>query len=424
MHASQDYAAFVGIDWADEEHEVYLTADGKNDRCTLSQRAEDLQDWIAGLRTRFGGRPVAVCLEQSRGGLIYALLNVEFLVLFPINPNQLACYRESLAPSRSKDDLTDARLLCQFLAQHHTQLRPWKPDDEATRTLGILCQDRRRWVDERTALGQQLRQRLKDYFPLALQLAGESLYAEWFLRVLRKFPSHQELRRASPQTLKRLLPKKRRVSDDESEDPRLSEIRTAKPLVTDKAVVDGNRLAVLQLVRLIEQLNDTISQYDREIAQRMASHPEAALFQSFPAAGDAMAPRLLVAIGTDRTRYERAEDLQTSSGIAPIRIQSGKSCVVLRRRACSKFIHQTFHEYADHSRKKSAWARAYYKMLRESGKGHNAALRALAFKWQRIIFRCWKSNTPYDEQRHLDQLRLKQVAWLEYLDTPKNTQTI
>lgn len=419
MNTSHEYAAFIGIDWADEKHDVYLMADGKCEHCVVSQRAEDLQAWIADLRQRFDGRLVAVCLEQSRGGLIYALLNYEFLVLFPINPKQLSRYREALSPSGCKGDPADARLLCRFLLEHHKELHSWKPDDQATRALRILCEDRRRWVNERTSLGQRLRQRLKDYFPLALELGGESLYEDWFLRLLEKFPSHQELRRAAPRTLAGILPKRRRVADDEPDDPRVTKIRNATPLVTDKAIIAGNRLAVLQLVKLIQRLNDTIAQYDREVAERMESHPEAALFQSFPSAGEAMAPRLLVAFGTDRTRYTDAQDIQQFSGIAPVQIQSGKSCVVLRRRACPKFCHQTFHEYADHSRKKSAWARAYYRMLRSRGVCHHAALRSLAFKWQRIIFRCWKNNTPYDEQRHMNQLRLKQVAFLKYLDPEK-----
>ena len=421
MNTSHDYAAFIGLDWADEKHDVYLIADGKREHCVIAQRAEDLQAWVADLRQRFGGQPIALCLEQSRGGLIYALLNFEFLVLFPINPKQLSRYREALAPSGCKSDPSDARLLCQFLKEHHEELRSWKPDDEATRALRILAEDRRRWVNQRTALGQRLRQRLKDYFLLALELGGECLYAEWFLRLLAKFPSHPELRRAAPRTLARILPKKHRVADDELEDPRVVLIRTSVPLVTDKAIVDGNRLAVVQLVKIIQQLNETIDQYDREIAKRMEAHPEADLFQSFPSAKEALAPRLLVAFGTDRTRYSDAQDIQQFSGIAPVKIESGKSRFVVRRRACPKFCHQTFHEYADHSRKKSAWARAYYQMLRERGFRHHAALRSLAFKWQRIIFRCWKNNTPYDEQRHLSQLRLKQAPLLKYLEI-ENTQ--
>ncbi|MBZ5625437.1 MAG: hypothetical protein LAQ69_43090, partial [Acidobacteriia bacterium] len=31
-------------------------------------------------------------------------------------------------------------------------------------------------------------------------------------------------------------------------------------------------------------------------------------------------------------------------------------------------------------------------------------VRALAYKWIRIIFRCWKDNKPYDEQTYLQSL--------------------
>ena len=128
-----------------------------------------------------------------------------------------------------------------------------------------------------------------------------------------------------------------------------------------------------------------------------------------------MAPRLAAAFGTDRERFSSAAEMQQLSGIAPVLKRSGKSCSVIRRLACPKFLHQTFHEYADHSRKKSAWARAYYHMLKARGMGHHCALRSLAFKWQRIMYRCWQTRTPYDEARHLRQLRLRNSPLLAYL---------
>ena len=85
-----DFAACIGLDWGDEQHAVCLSADGLRVTSTIAQRAEDIEAWAADLRTRFGGRPIAVCLEQSRGALVFALLKYEFLVLFPVNPKQLA----------------------------------------------------------------------------------------------------------------------------------------------------------------------------------------------------------------------------------------------------------------------------------------------------------------------------------------------
>src|SRR5215813_1283310 len=72
----------------------------------------------------------------------------------------------------------------------------------------------------------------------------------------------------------------------------------------------------------------------------------------------------------------------------------------------SQFLRQTFHEFATHSIRRSEWARAYYEHLRgDEKKSHHAAVRALAYKWIRIIFRCWKDGKPYDERVYLDSLR-------------------
>lgn len=411
----RDFAAFIGLDWGDQTHAVCLSADGKRVGMELPQRAEDIEAWAANLRQRFGGRRIAICLEQSRGALAYTLLKYEFLVLFPINPKQLASYRDAFVPCGPKDDPTDAELLCQFVEQHHQRLRAWRPDDSSTRTLRLLTEDRRHWVDERTALKNRLRQRLKEYFPLALEIGSEDLDTGWFLELLKKYPSHAELRRANPKTLARLFPKRGRVADDSGEDSRVTLVRSSSPLVTDQAVILTHRLDVLWIVRMILQLNDTVAEYDREIARHMAQHCDAELFQSFPAAGPAMAPRLAAAFGTDRERFSSAQEMQQFSGIAPVLKRSGKSCLIIRRLARPKFVHQTFHEYADHSRKKSVWAAAYYRMLKARGMGHHCALRSLAFKWQRIMYRCWQTRTLYDEDRHLQQLRRRQSPLLAYL---------
>jgi transposase len=410
-----DFAAFIGLDWGDEQHAVCLAAGGHRTATDLAQQATDIEAWAADLRTRFGGRPIAVCLEQSRGALVYALLKYEFLVLFPINPKQLASYRDAFVPCGPKDDPTDAELLCLFVEQHHARLRVWRPDDASTRTLRLLSEGRRRWVDERTALKNRLRQRLKEYFPLALELTSHDMDTDWFLQLLKKYPSHAELRRANPKTLAKLFPKRSRVPDDQGEDSRVTLVRSSLPLVTDQAVILTHRLDALHIVRMIIQLNETVAEYDREIARHMAEHCDAALFQSFPAAGPAMAPRLVAAFGTDRERFGSAQEVQQLSGIAPVLKRSGKSCSIMRRLACPKFLHQTFHEYADHSRKQSAWAAAYYRMLKARGLGHHCALRSLAFKWQRIMYRCWKTRTLYDEARHLQQLRLRNSPLLAYL---------
>ncbi len=427
MNDACQFAAFVGIDWADREHAVCLaTPDGREQPSTLSQTPAALDEWATQLRDRFGGQPIAVCLEQSRGALIYALMKYPWLVLFPINPKQSARYREVIAPSGAKDDPKDARTLCALLRLHHEQLRAWRPDDATTRSIRALAEARRKFVDLRTALGNRLRQELKECFPQALEIAGKHVYSQAFLKLLVKFPALKDLQRAAPRTLARLLPRRWKsaavagdANDGQSNSDQwnpgdkstkdipsgVKRIRAWTPLVTDAALLLASKLAIESLAKQVIALNEAIAEYDRELTRLMIQHPDAPLFETFPGAGEAMAPRLLAAFGADRERYAAASDLQQASGIAPVTARSGKSHVVRRRRACSKFLRQTFHEFAGHSLKASAWALAYYRLLRARGCRHHAAIRSLAFKWLRILFRCWQTRTPYDEARHLARLR-------------------
>lgn len=165
MNDPESLAACVGIDWADKRHAVCLAiGDGAHEIAALDQTPEALDAWAQELYERFGGRPIGVCVEQRRGALIYALLKYPWLVLYPLNPRQLSSYRDAVNPSGAKDDDGDAGLLCDFLRLHRGQLRPLAVEDAATREIRGLAEGRRKLVDLRTKLGNQLRQQLRNAF--------------------------------------------------------------------------------------------------------------------------------------------------------------------------------------------------------------------------------------------------------------------
>jgi transposase len=411
MNQKLDCAAFVGVDWGDQGHAFCILPidGGPAARGTLKQEPEAIAGWVAQLRKRFGGRPVALCLEQSRGALIFALMQYEFLLLCPLNPTQLAAYRRALHPSGAKDDPTDAELAARFLRDHSDQVRVWRPDDEISRGLRLLSEQRRDWVEERVGLENQLRQRLKETYPQALQLFPGDLHAERCLAFLAKFPTLKELQRASPRQLAKWLPKRRRRADDppaeELHRGQIQALRQALPLTKDRVVLEHARLVIGHVVAQLRALNEAIADCDHKIAALFAKHPDREVFTSFPGAGSAIAPRLAAAFGTDREKFQHAQDVQQMSGIAPVTRRSGKTTVVQIRWACPKFLRQTFHEFARCSTKFSAWAQAYLEMRRAAGTPYQVIIRALAFKWQRILFHCWKNHQPYDEQRYLQRLR-------------------
>ena len=409
-----EFAAYVGIDWADEKHDLALlpTGQAKEEHRQLDQTPEAIDAWATELRQRFGGQSVAICLEQSKGGLIYALMKYDFLVLYPINPKQLARFREALAPSGSKDDPTDAALCLRLLVKHRDQLQPWRPDDAQTRLIRILGEDRRGLIAQRTRLCNQLQDRLKQVFPLALDVLG-SLTTELAAEFLARYSSFEELKAAPPKEVAALY-RLYGLGQAKTEE-RLQRIAAAVPLTTDSALVQSGRLLVRSLATQLNALAEPLRQYEQQLADAMRQHPDAPIFTSFPGAGDALAPRLLAAFGADRERLDSAAQMQNLTGIAPVTRRSGKSFAVLRRWACSKFLRQTFHEFAQHSIPRSAWAKAYYQMQRERGKKHHAAIRALAFKWIRILFRCWKDRCVYNEVLYCQGLKKRHAPLFAHL---------
>ena len=405
MNSPLEIAAFIGLDWADQHHVVRLRAAGSAqiEARVLDQKPESLRAWIQELRQRFQGRPVAIALEQSRGSLLYALMNVDFLRLYPVNPQNLAKYRKAFCSSGAKDDPQDAQLLLEMLEKHRDRLRVWVPDEASTRCLRLLAEHRRKLVNRRTALTNQLTSLLKESFPQALDWAGplDRLRACDFLE---QWPSLEALQKASPAKLRRFYQEHSR-EDSDSIRLRLEQIRQAQPLVSDPALLTASTLMIQALVGQLRSLIESIRQFDQQLKERFQQHDDYTLFHSFPGSGPVFGPRLLSAFGSDRDRYQCAAEVQNLSGIAPVTEQSGQSHWVHWRLACPTFLRQSFHEFAAQSVHHSLWAQAFYDQLRAHGCDHHAAVRTLAYKWIRIMFRCWKDRTPYDEARYIAALK-------------------
>lgn len=403
-----DYAALIGLDWGDQAHAIALQDQGLStpEKSTLPHSAESLQDWINALRARFGGRPVAIALEAKHAPVVHALMQVEFITLYPVNPKTSACYRQAFNPSGAKDDLPDADLLLDLLRVHRDQLTPWHPDDVPTRKLDGLVQARRAAVNLRTQLSNSLTTLLKAYYPQAFELVGEDLFSPMACAFLLKWPDLISLKAAKPNTL-RVFFYAHNVRRPDAIQKRLDRIASAKALTTDEAIVSVSVLSAGLLARQLQQLAHSLKQFDRQIAQTFADHSEAHLFRHLPGAGPVLAPRLLVAFGTQRDRFPLAANLQRLSGIAPVTEKSGNRKWVHWRWSAPRFLRQSFVEWANQSIRYSAWAAAYYAQQQKRGKRHQAIIRALAFKWIRILWKCWRDSVPYDEARYLKHLATK-----------------
>lgn len=394
------FAATVGLDWADQKHDVWLqpSQSGSPEHQIIEQKPEAIHAWIAQLRARFPEGKIALAVETSRGAIISALHAHDFIVIYPINPKLLYSYRQSFCVSGAKDDRTDAMLLEEYVRLFHSKLRGLQPDTELTRKLALLVENRRDLVNQRTALVNQIHSLVKTYFPLV-----EALFADFTLPMvadfLVKWPELALLQKTAPAAWRAFFYGHHSRGADLMQ-KRLDAIANARALTTDRALIEPSAFQVKTLAALLQVLHKAIAQIDAQIKSAMDQHPDAALFRSLPGAGPAMAPRLLVAFGTDRERFQSAQELQQFYGIAPVRKQSGNSCLIHMRYRCPKFGRQTFHENAALAKTPEAWAQEFYRQQRQRGKGHHAAIRTLAFKLIRIYFRCWKERTPFEAAKY------------------------
>jgi transposase len=272
----------------------------------------------------------------------------------------------------------------------------------------LLNEHRRGIVDEQSGLSNQLGSALKCYYPLILELFGEDLVAPIALDFMERWPNLAAAQKAKPGVLRSFFHKHNSRSEEKIQ-ARVKAIGDAKPLTEDVAVISCLQLLVQTLIARLRSVQASIACYDEQTRVVFAGHAKAQVFASFPGAGAVLGPRLAAAFGTSLANFPTAESMLCWSGVAPVQMASGKSKAVLRRWARPTFLHQTFVEYARISVLFCPWAQAFFKAHAEKGWGKFRIYRALAFKWIRIMWRCWTDNVQYDEATYLAGLQKRGV---------------
>jgi transposase len=407
----------VGIDWAEDHHQVNWCAEGRPEaleEAVIGAEPEQLREWLEGLLTSYPEGKIAVYLESSRNALRYFLMGYERVVMYLIPTTASKNYRATFYPSGAKSDPVDGELLLEMGYQHRKRFRCWQPEPAQIRQLQTLVEDRRRWVEQKKGQVQQLRQALKGYYPQAIEMV-EDLSKPLAWSYLQRWPRLEQMGRVRPGTMQKWL-KQQGCRKIQERVERIQQIvDSAVPMTTDPATIESMVMRVQALAASLQVIQKNVLQYEQQIEKIHRAQAEAPIFDSFPGAGRCQAPRLVALWGSDRDRFEDGQEVSQWTGIAPVQISSGKQSRTVFRRGCPRFLRQTLHEFAASSIRFSDWAAAHYNRQRALGKGHHCAVRSLAFKWTRIMYRCWKDRTPYQEHKHLEALRKRRSPVLEFL---------
>jgi transposase len=397
----------VSLDRSDKTVAVAVldaSSGGFLDERDLSSAPEAMEAWWHDLRGAHPGARIAVAFEQPAPNLLAFFAARGPCVIYALNPSATFSYRNALTVSHARNDQSDARDQARFVAHAHLKLRAWTPPPAQIEQLERLTQNRRKLVNQRTALTNRLQATLKRYYPQALALLHEHYWRPMNLDFLRRWPQPTKLRRSSLSSLRAFYRKHHSRSEQRWQD-RLAVIQAMVPLGEANP---ADELEVLVMVDQIEVFNKGIATHDGAIATLFAAQGEAAArVAALPGAGPIFAPRLYTALVRHMPNCDGPEALAAAVGIAPVTDQSGRMRKVYRRLRCDTFTRQSFVEWVKESWKHSVWAEAFYRQREAKGHGFHATMRALAYKWIRILWRCWQDGVAYDEPKYLAQLKAK-----------------
>lgn len=405
-----NHSHFAALDWASDHHDVVVVAStgALVAEFRFAHTATGWAEFTAKMKP-FVGAPLA--LETSSGPAVDQLLQRGW-TLYPINPKAAERYRERKAPSGTKTDRLDAWSLADALRTDGHAWRVLLAQDEATATLRALCRDEMSLIEQRTALVNQLIAALREYYPAALE-AFDDWTAPHAWALIQKFPTPLALQNAGKRPWEKFLHTHRLWRPDTASE-RLALFACANALPASAAIVTAKSLLATSLVKVLQALQSQLDEYRRRITTAFAQHPDHDVFGSLPGAGQKLAPRLLSELGAVRAVYPDADALCCQAGVSPVSFQSGKIDKARIRWACDVVLRHTVHLWADCSRKKSAWAQAYYARKREQGMSHAAALRCLGKRWLKILWRLWTDRQTYDETRHQENQK-QHGSWVSAL---------
>jgi len=403
-------AVFCGIDWAEGHHDIALI-DGDGS-LIAKRRINESLDGVAELAAMLATAgdsaetPIPLARETPRG-LLVAVVRATGRPIYPINPLAVARYRERTSVSGKKSDHVDAMALANIL-RTDAHLHRMLPDDSPeARSISVLARAYQDGVWRRTKLVQELRARLREFYPgfLAAFAAGSGsgrglsttqLASGDARAVLAIAPSPAEgltVSKARVETALRRGGRQRRISSLAASV--VAALRVPQ-LRQDPRVEQAMRVETLALLGVLDMASASVDQLAAALIKEFAQHPDHEIITSFPGLADISGAIVLAEIGDDRSRFGDDRALRAFAGSAPVTRASGKSRIVTRRRTKNNRLTGIGHSWAFTAAARQSPARDHYLLRRERGDGHPAALRHLFNKMLGQLHHCLATGQTYD----------------------------
>src|ERR1700731_3702922 len=389
---------FVGDDWAEEHHDVYLMDEGG--RRLASQR---LTEGLTGIRqlheliAAYVEEPerVMIGIETDRGLWVGALTAAGYQV-FAINPLAAARYRDRHHVSGAKSDASDAKLLADLVRTDRHNHRSVAGDSADAEAIKVLARAHQSLIWSRTRHTNALRNALREYYPAAL-VAFEDLAHGDALGGLGRAPTPEQGAHLPLSAIQSALKRGGRQRNIAARAREVQAALRTEQLTAPAPVAAAFAATTRATVGIIVELNRQISELETTLAEHFETHPDADVYRSLPGLGVVLGARVLGEFGDDPNRYTDAKSRRNYAGTSPLTVASGKKRAVLARHVRNRRLYDAIDQWAFCSISTSPGARAFYDQHRRADDTHHQALRALGNRLVGILHGCLRHQATYDE---------------------------
>ena len=393
---------FLGNDWAEAHHDVELQDDQGR---VLARRR--LPEGVAGLGLLHAliadhlgedDEPGAVLvgIETDRGPWVHALVAAGYVV-YPINPLQVARYRQRHVSSGAKSDPGDAHVLAEIVRTDRHHHRPASGDSEQAEVVKTVARTHQTMIWTRQRQTNQLRSMLREFYPAALAAFGDDLAGRDALAVLAIAATPGAGQALTPARVRTVLRKAGRQRNLDQTAARIVQTLRSDQLTLSPALTAAYGVSVASLVAVITTMVEQVGVLETEVNRCFGQHPDAEILTSQPGLGVVLGARVLAEFGDATDRFAHAKARRNYAGTSPITKASGTRRIVLARYARNRRLADALHQQAFAALTASPGARAYYDQHRARGATHHQALRALSNRLVGILDGCLRHRTTYDE---------------------------
>jgi transposase len=386
---------FIGDDWAEEHHDVYLM-----DEAGKRLASRRLPEGLAGVRqlheliSTHAEEPdqVVVGVETDRGLWVGALAAAGYQV-FAINPLAVARYRDRHHVSGAKSDAADAKLLADLVRTDRHNHRLIAGDSTDAEAIKVLARAHQNLIWSRTRHTNALRNELREYYPAAL-VAFDDLAHGDALGVLGRASTPEQGARLDRPAIQSALKRGGRQRNIAERARQVQAALHSEQLAAPAAVSAAFGATTRAAVGIIAELNRQIADLETSLAAHFEQHPDADIYRSLPGLGVVLGARVLGEFGDDPNRYTDAKSRKNYAGTSPLTIASGKKRAVLARHVRNRRLYDAIDQWAFSALSTSPGARALYDQHRVAGDLHHQALRALGNRLVGILHGVYATNSP------------------------------